>query len=74
MDGRSIIAEPDLMAIMGDTVTLVEYKLHDSHMARVRAEEQLEKAQDYLVRFGFRYDKVRKIYIPGDGYKKKLRV
>lgn len=66
MNDRSIIAEPDLMAIMDDKVILYEFKLHDSHMSRIRAEEQLETAKDYLTQTGFRYDKVRCIYVPGD--------
>lgn len=66
MDAGRIQAEPDFMILQGDLCTLVEYKSTHLPVALDKAREQLSRAEDYLAHIGFKYDKIRKIYVPGD--------
>ena len=66
MDGHYIKAEPDFMLIQDGVCTLVEYKCSHSQKNLEKATEQLNRAEAYLRYHGFKYDDVRKLYVPGD--------
>ena len=66
LDAGNIKAEPDFMIIQDGVCTLVEYKCSHSDAQFEKATQQLNKAEQYLRYHGFKYDDIRKIYVPGD--------
>ena len=66
LDAGKIKAEPDFMVLQDSICTLVEYKRTHSIKSLEMAKEQLGRAEAYLRYHGFKYDDIRKIYVPGN--------
>ena len=66
LDHGRIRAEPDIVVIQNGICTLVEYKRTHTRNSFEKAKEQLNRAETYLRYHGFKYDDIRKMYVPGD--------
>lgn len=66
LDAGNIRAEPDFMIIQDGVCTLIEYKCTHSDKQYEKATKQLNRAEQYLRDHKFKYDDIRKIYVPGD--------
>jgi hypothetical protein len=67
-----LVAEPDILIFAKDHIIIGEIKLHHSHDVLTHAKRQLHAAASYLRDFPYKYDQIKKFYIPGTAEMKEI--